>query len=364
MAVFNDNDNKAILWDILSEQKLFEGIDLKYRYEIKDAFEQTILVVEKQGRGLSLIEKNKEVIKNMVSIIDTFKRQQQTQNLVQRQYTNEELHEERQKAFERELKRKQTEFDGLNRTIPEKIDFSDKLDEKIGDKMDMLLSEAIASRERELKQVLEIQNPETASKWVENNDFGLKNMIEPDNSGQSNLPHINLKIGDDAQIQESQIVNLDKNFKKIERINRVSFNDEENKILNYSNDSSPLSINTKRENQGKIKNINEIIKTNDNDIEKNFFKMLKKEEPDSSNEMNFQLNKIDKKEQETINSNIIENNIRMDIDNLKKELQETNKSIEIMNKSIDSINSKQEEIVFILKTMLNGGRITNTLPLN
>jgi hypothetical protein len=296
----------------------------------------------------------------MVSILDTFKRQQQTQNSVQRQYTNEELHQERQKAFVREVKRKQSEFDGLNRTIPEKIDFSDKLDEKIGDKMDMLLSEAISSRERELKQVLEIQNPETSSKWIENNVFSLKNMIEPDNSGQPNNHHVNLKIGDDAQIQDSQIVNLDKNFKKIQRIQRVSFNDEENKILNYSNDSSPLSINTKREDQGKITNINinEIIKKNDNDIEKNFFIMLKKEEPDSSNELNFHSNSIDKKEHELINSNIIENNIRMDIDNLKKELQETNKSIEIMNKSIDSISSKQEEIIFILKTMLNGARIT------
>jgi len=357
MSVFNDNDNKAILWDILSEQKLFEGIDLKYRYEIKDAFEQTILVVEKQGRGMSLIEKNKEVIKKMVSILDTFKRQQQTQTTVPRQYTNEELHKERQNAFERELKRKQTEFDGLNRTIPEKIDFSDKLDEKIGDKMDMLLSEAIASRERELKQVLEIQNPETASKWIENNDYGLKNMIEPDNPEQTNISPINLKIGEEAKINDNQIVNLDKNFKKIQRIQRVSFNDEENKILNFSDNSTPLSINTKRENQGKITNINEIIKTNDKDIEKNFFKMLKKEEPDSSNEINFQLNTIDKKEQDLMNSNMIENNIRMDIDNLRKELQETNKSIEIINKSVDSIHSKQEEIIFILKTMLNGTRI-------
>lgn len=352
MSEFVSNENKAILWDILSEQNLFEGIDIKYRYEIKDSFEQTILLVEKQGRGLSLIEKNKDVIKNMVIVLDSFRRQKQTQSTVPRQYTNEELHKERQKAFERELQRKQTEFDGLTRKIPEKIDFSDKTDEKIGDKMDLLLAETIASREKQLKQVLQVQDPEMATKWIEKgNQNGITNVMIPDNFEQQDLSqNINLKIGEEAQILENQIVNLDKRNQKIQR---VSFNDDSNKILNFSVESAPNSIINQRENNPLISKMKEIHNkpNSDNDIGFNFFKMLKKDEPESLNEKTLDGNLLSKEETDKISNNTLENNIRLDIDNLKKELNETNKSVDAINKSIDLIHSKQEEILFILKMM-------------
>lgn len=345
MADFNNNNNKAILWELLIEQKLFEGIDMKYRYEIKDAFEQTILLVEKQGRGLSLIEKNKDVIKNMVIILDTFKRQQVQHNNTS-QYNNEDLKKERQKAFERELKRKQTEFDGLNRTIPEKIDFSDKSDEKIGDKMDMLLAETIASRERQLKQVLEIQNPESASKWIENGNDNTNTITNIDTHGQIIS---NLKIGSETTIQETQIVNLDKKNQK----NKVSF-DDNNKILNFSFDSAPNTINDRyKNNDNQTTNELNIGNFNNNDIGINFLKMLKKEDSVTVSSNSSNTISLTKNEVEIMNNNNIENNIRLDIDNLKKELTETNKSINEMNKAIHLINSKQEEIIFILKTMMN-----------
>lgn len=344
MAEFNSNDNKSILWDILLEQNVFEGIDSKHKYEIKDIFEQTILLVEKQGRGLSLIEKNKEVIKNIVISIESFKRQQTPS--VARQYTNEELHLERQKAFDRELKRKQTEFDGLNRTMPEKIDFSDKADEKIGDKIDSLLAEVIASRERELKQVLQIQNPETATKWIETGN-GINNFNDSEAIK-------NLKIGEEAQIQETQIVNLNK---KVNKQQKVSFNDDKNKTLNYSTES-PIYINREREilnNNVKIK-IDQKDKTDD--IGLNFLKMLKLDDKSHSNEQN-DFNLISKDDIEKININNSDNVIRLNFENLKKELLETNKSVDLINKSIDSINIKQEEILFILKAIVTQSQNSN-----
>lgn len=337
MSDFTSNGNKSILWDILSEQNVFENVDAKHKYEIKDVFEQTILLVEKQGRGLSLIEKNKDVIKNMVISLETFKQQKQSPN-AQRQYTNEDLHKERQKAFEKELKRKKTEFDGLNRTIPEKIDFSDKADEKLGDKIDYILAETIASRERELNQVLQIQNPELAAKWIESGN------------GINNFNHLeinkNLKIGEEAHIQETQIVNLDKKYHKPQK---VSFNDSNNKTLNFSTESAPNSINSERDSYNNIDNNNVHISIHqkiDEDIGINLFKMLKKDDYSQNDS-------ISNEETAKINNNNFENNVRLDIENLNKKLFETNKSVDEISKSIGLINSKQEEILFILKTMMN-----------
>jgi len=313
MSDFTANENKGIIWDILVEQKIFENVESKYKYEIKDIFEQTILITEKQGRGLSLIEKNKEVIKIMVIKLDAFKKQLLNKPpAVPRQYTNDELHKERQSAFERELKRKQTEFDGLTRTAPEKIDFSDVVDEKIGDKMDMLLAETIASRERQLNQVLRTQTPEQATKWIEGNG--------DENKGQN----INLKIGNDTYIQDNIIVSLDK---------KVSFNDT-NKIQNFSIDSAPNTITP-------INDQSHSSQINSSNIENNFFKMLKKEELDTPNATTFHLNKFETNTSEKI----IEKDMKYDIINIKQEIKD-------VNEKINQIFINQTDIITLLKSII------------
>lgn len=318
MTDFTGNENKGIIWDILVEQKIFENVESKHKYEIKDIFEQTILITEKQGRGLSLIEKNKEVIKTMVIKLDTFKKQLLNKPpSAPRQYTNDELHKERQSAFERELKRKQTEFDGLTRTAPEKIDFSDIVDEKIGDKMDTLLAETIASRERQLNQVLQTQTPEQATKWIEGNLD--ENGIE--NKGQN----INLKIGNDTYIQDNLIVNLDK---------KVSFNDT-NKIQNFSIDSAPNTITPSSQSPSPSKQVNS------SSIENNFFKMLKKEELDTPNTSSFHLNKFDTNTSEKI----IEKDMKYDIINIKQEIKD-------VNEKINQIFINQNDIITLLKSIV------------
>ena len=320
MTDFTGNENKGIIWDILVEQKIFENVESKHKYEIKDIFEQTILITEKQGRGLSLIEKNKEVIKTMVIKLDTFKKQLLNKPpSVPRQYTNSELHKERQSAFERELKRKQTEFDGLTRTAPEKIDFSDIVDEKIGDKMDMLLAETIASRERQLNQVLQTQTPDQATKWIEGNLD--ENGIE--NKGQN----INLKIGNDTYIQDNIIVNLDK---------KVSFNDT-NKIQNFSIDSAPNTIIPSSQSQSPSPS----KQVNSSSIENTFFKMLKKEELDTPNTSSFHLNAFDTNTSEKI----IEKDMKYDIINIKQEIKD-------VNEKINQIFINQTDIITLLRSIV------------
>jgi hypothetical protein len=301
MTDFTSIHNKGIVWGLLIEQNFFNGVDQKHKLEIKDLFEQTILIVEKQGRGLSLIEKNKEVIKTMVISLDSFKKQSIVNT--PRQYTNEELHKERQNMFERELKRKQTEFDGLTRTTPESIDFSDKLDEKIGDKMDMLLAQAIAVREKQLNQVVQTINPEIATKWIENGNKIGNVLIDEQN--EQNVR--NLKIGPDTSIQENQIVNLDK------RPQRVTFNETNNIIHNYPS----------------IVNDVEKEKSSGNDMGLNFLKMLKKE-PEA---------------------------ITMDMDNeyseySHKEIEAMKREINKINNKINDIHSKQEDIIQLLRNFV------------
>jgi hypothetical protein len=334
MSNFINNDNKGFIWDILMEQKLFEGIDQKYNYDIKHLFEQTILSIENQKKNISLVEKNKEVIKLMVIGLDKFKSKQSQLPI---KYTNTELHEEREKKFKIELKRKQTEFDGLNKSIPEKIDFSDTLDEKIGDKMDVLLAEIISNREKLLNQSIITHNTEIATKWIENGDT---NLIE---NTEKNQTLKNLKIGNDTQIQDNQIVNLDKKTK-------VTFNEYNNKIHNFSSDSSPISISINEKSNinnniannninNNIANNNDIQNNYIDDIDNNFFKNLKPNIHENTKiKSEFEYEPIS-------NSNDCSNKLIDEIDTIKREMNEINDKLKMME-------SKQEEILFILKSIV------------
>ena len=321
MSDFTSIQNKGIIWEILIEQKLFEGIDQKHKYEIKDLFENTILMIENQGKGLSLIEKNKEVIKNMVLRLESFKPQP---IISKREYTNEEIHKERQKTFETELKRKQTEFDGLSRKPPEKIDFSDKLDEKIGDKMDSLLAEAIAAREFQMNQVIQTHNPETASKWIvggNNLNVGINGNEHQSNQEQPK----NLKIGNETHIQENQIVILDKSKNNNhDKKMKVSFNEANNEIHNFSKDS-PILTSKSEENL---------------DIGSNLFKLLKTDSNQNQNRQNHTINTnvkpdIDKMILNEENPNVFKTMLQDMID-IKREIMTLKNEIKKLNDNITS----------------------------
>lgn len=316
MSDFVSNQNKGIIWEILIEQKLFEGIDQKHKHEIKELFENTVLMIESQGKGLSLMEKNKEVIKIMVLRLESFKGQP---IISKREYTNEELHKEKQQVFENKLKKKQSEYDDMNIKIPEKIDFSDKLDEKIGDKMDSLLAQAIASRERQLNQVIQTHNPENASKWITGENGNISNEINNFETQPKNL-----KIGNETQIQDNQIVILDKTKQNIDKRMKVSFNESNNEIHNFSKDSPILSS---------------LSHTNE-DIGTNLFKILKKEHFSQNNVIdynNISINKIDTVD--IVDTNIKKSNIEITKDILE-DVMDTKREILLLKNQITLLNNK------------------------
>jgi hypothetical protein len=112
---------------------------------------------------------NKEAVVIICNKIEAIKiqqsQQQSQQQIYQRKqqqvpqletiYRAEDLQKERQNAFQNEFKRKEEEMSSvLKLKKPEEINFTDDVyDKPIGDDMERLLAEALASRERELEQI-------------------------------------------------------------------------------------------------------------------------------------------------------------------------------------------------------------------
>ena len=138
---FASNENKAILWKLLTDNGLFNGIDTNYFDNVKDEFETMIVHINNKNKNVSssLFDINKLFIDAMVKVLPNYK---QVNN-----YTREELNKVKTNEFNNNLLEKQTEFNSYNITTqPNEVTFNDDVDEDPID-IDKLLKEKQKERE-------------------------------------------------------------------------------------------------------------------------------------------------------------------------------------------------------------------------
>ena len=203
-SAFSGNENKALLWSVLHGSGKFVGIPDSQVPAIKEIFEKTIHNMSEQceyyrslNQPLNLNAINKEAVVIICKKIEAVKikhsqqqsQQQPSQNpqqIYQKKqqqvpqletiYRAEDMQKERQNAFQAEFKRKEEEMSSiLKLKKPEEINFTDDVyDKPIGDDMERLLAEALASRERELEQIKNVFTPELESSYVVSNSNANK----------------------------------------------------------------------------------------------------------------------------------------------------------------------------------------------
>ena len=174
---YTSNDNKGLLWGILQESNIFDGINNNDFDKIKHIFENTIYNVSLNNQNESLIDKNKVTIEEMIGKINKEKEgknEYREHNLSESSkikvvYKAEDLKQERLSEFNTKLQKYQDENGTLGKiNKPDEISFIDKNDmedKPIGDEMDRLISERLANREREL-ELLPVSND--AENWINN----------------------------------------------------------------------------------------------------------------------------------------------------------------------------------------------------
>lgn len=165
---FLSNDNKELLWSILQENKLFENIRDEHFQKIKNIFENVIYNTNKKYPNKNLMEKNKITIEELIQNINIEKKRV-PEPKIQMVYKAEDIKSERLNDFNIKLKQQQDDlYTTVNVSKPGNINFNDNTiddDKPIGDEMDRLISERLASREREL-EIPPISNE--ASVWINN----------------------------------------------------------------------------------------------------------------------------------------------------------------------------------------------------
>ena len=143
----NTMQNKGILWKLLQENGYFNDINNNYFNEIQRNFESVINTIDHNYTDLSLIEKNKKVIDNMVSYLKQYK--SNPDNMVlppqPQQITL------KKKDISENLEKKKVEFLNLMHTQePKEIDFKDNQDQAVEGEINNLLEKVIQERENDL----------------------------------------------------------------------------------------------------------------------------------------------------------------------------------------------------------------------
>ena len=196
---FTSNQNKGFVWKILCDNGTFNDIPDSKSALVKLEFDRKISMIgSAMNETDQLIELNKRVIGEMVKNVSKYANGMGSNGMgsngmgsngMAANYNAADIAQQRQKVFENELKQKQTEFEKFNnKTVPAKIDFTDKTDTPLGSEMDKILAEQIALREKQLNMVLETQDKTAANKWLQNGNADIQ-----------------LKIGEDIKIEPTVV---------------------------------------------------------------------------------------------------------------------------------------------------------------
>lgn len=189
LSAFTSIENKGLLWSVLHGGGKFNSVPDASLKKVQVMFETTLNEMnesfQKTNQPIDLNVMNKEAVYAICKKLDNLmaeeskkittdqKKQQQIPQL-ETVYRAEDIQKERQSAFNMELKKKEEEMSSIIKLRkPDEIKFSDDVyDKPIGDDMERLLAETLASRERELEQLNNSTGKEDkniAEKWINPN---------------------------------------------------------------------------------------------------------------------------------------------------------------------------------------------------
>ena len=161
MDNFISNENKALLWQFLTDQGAFNNIPNNYLNKVQITYESIINNISKMTQ-YNLTDKNKLVIiemqKNLVALTKMDKPQYKNNQSEQRQLKKPSILskplEEVKIQLNEDYRNKQEEFIQLvNHNKPKEIEFSDKEDKPLdSDVMNNMLNNMMSMREKELMQ--------------------------------------------------------------------------------------------------------------------------------------------------------------------------------------------------------------------
>jgi hypothetical protein len=244
--LFNKKENIQMLWDVISDEEIFKFLTPNNQSNVYNIFISNIQNFYKSEKmNNTLVDLNKKYIVLILNYINNNYPYQPSKIKIHSERPNkelityEEIHNEKQSQFEKDLSKRQEEFESsMTLKAPPVPEFADKESDKPIKEMDRILKEMQTQRNYEVEQINRTYNTSNQlDNWLKPQETSLK----------SDKFQNNDKLEETQNNRFKYINSLDQNIKK-----NVSFSDE-NEIRTF-NDTD----NFKEENLfSKLKKINE-----------------------------------------------------------------------------------------------------------
>ena len=263
--LFLNKENISTIWEVIIDEDIFKFLTRDIQENIFQMFTNNInaFYEAEKSKTIQLMELNKKYIILILSYIKKNYPQkipnkikifnEETNNEL---ITYEELQNDRKTQFEKDLIKKQEEFENIINVKPPPVpEFSDKYEDKPISEMSILIQEITSKRNYDVEQInYNYQNTENqVNNWLKPQDTSIK--LEKFSS--------NLFFEDTNQIN--------KNNKKLKYLN---LEDENNIIVNNVNNLVQKNV-TWGENK-EISFYNDTSNIDENEIDSNIFNKLKK----------------------------------------------------------------------------------------
>ena len=318
---FLTKQNVSLIWEVIMDdvlknksQEVILKINNIFYANLKGFFDN-----EKQ-KSRNVMELNKKYISLIINYIDgnfsqkqpQQQHQQQQQKIAKELITHDDLQSDRMTQFDKKLSTIKQEFsNAMALPVPEKPDFSDKLDTPLTE-LELEIKKVMAQRNYDIEQInrnnLEANtNSNTNTNWLKPQETSVKN--EKLNPLQQK-PNIKPSL----QLQQEQ--EQSKKIKYI-KIDNDDLNNEiiQNDVIDINNDNN--------DNSKKITSPKKQVSWNnnieyENNFEDDFFKKLKTIKPNES-------------------QMVSNNNSTNEINSIKEELKTFNVKIENLTQNVNAI---------------------------
>jgi hypothetical protein len=302
---FLHKDNLTTLWDVISDEDIFKYISRDTQSKIAELFTNNVkgfFEIEKTKMN-NLVDINKKYIMLILNHITKTYTQQMPNKIkildetpVKEFITAEELHNERKSKFDKELIKRQEEFENtMDVKAPPLPNFLDKYEDKPIGEMDKIIKEMTFKRNYDVEQIT--KNNVGDDNWLKSQETSIKSekiTKGPPLINESKFKYLNI----DQQTQSPT-----------------------KKSVTWGNNSE----------------------TSDSEIEENIFKKLKKTQPEiTSDNVNLNFEEINNNYSNENNSN--ENNSNENNSNENNE-----DKIRVLQLEVKSLNSKLDMIIELLK---------------
>jgi hypothetical protein len=252
---FLDNSNKAVLWEVLKESTIFNGLNSSHFEIIKNLFENILINIDTNFQKHPLLEKNKIAVEILTEKINIEKNklinERKKSNKLKIIYKADDLKKEGNDKLNSDYENQKRNFDSLINPIrPSEIVFLDKQpnldDEPLGDNMQRLLDEKIAARNLDIEEII--------PKKVSFED-GINVQTNMENNNIENIEFQKNELGK-KENEKNNIKNLFKKLNKVEINSDSDLNKTDNGKYNDLNEKVNYLLNEVKEMKN---NVNKII---------------------------------------------------------------------------------------------------------